>query len=162
MTMVDQLGYNIRPCFIFCKSLETKHRMIMLQQRMIICCLCFLWRMKRWSGSQARTVLQLEARTKNGCHKFAIFSVSISIIEEELDRREGKCRCCWLGNGIDSMSCSTRDLAPLQFEEQDEQKNRHLAECMLQKMDNHLVHTKPPPSHNGCSCKNYSVNHPCC
>jgi hypothetical protein len=26
---------------------------------------------------QARTVLQLEARTRDGCHKFAIFSVSI-------------------------------------------------------------------------------------
>ena len=108
MTMVDQLGYNIRPCFIFCKSLGTKHRMIMLQQRMIICCLCFLWRMKRWSGSQARTVLQLEARTKNGCHKFAIFSVSISIIEEELDRREGKGRRCCLG---EVLVCRTSHLA---------------------------------------------------
>jgi hypothetical protein len=33
-------------------------------------------RERRWTvGSQARTVLQLEARTRTGCHKFAIFSV---------------------------------------------------------------------------------------
>jgi hypothetical protein len=38
---------------------------------------------------QARTVLQLEARTRDGCHKFAIFSVSISDWNSRLDRGKG-------------------------------------------------------------------------
>ena len=46
-------------------------------------------------------------------------NVSSEIIEES-DRREGKVRCCWLGDRIISIPCRTRDLALGYIEENDE------------------------------------------
>ena len=38
--------------------------------------------------------------------------VLITIIEEKSHRSKGKGRHCWLGDGIVSIECRTRDLAP--------------------------------------------------
>ena len=79
----------------------------------------------------------------------------LSGIVEESDRREGKVRCCWLGDRIISIPCRTRDLALGYIEENDEEKNGHYTEWMLQKNEcfSGSHHTNSPPSRNGCYSK---------
>ena len=92
---------------------------------------------------------------------------STELIEEHSRKGKGR-RCGWGGGGTELIQflCRTTDLAPGWFEEMDELKNGHMAECMFRKngWSSCSHHTKPPPSQNGCVCSpyNFSSNHPCC
>ena len=67
----------------------------------------------------------------------------VSVIEEDSDRREGKGRLCWLGDGTDLIPCRTSHLA------QDDLKKRITRETAtwrngyFRKMDDHLVTLHP-------------------
>ena len=66
-------------------------------------------------------------------------------------------------DGIHLIPCCTTGLAPGGFEEKDEQKTGRLTERIIQKMDNHPVHTTPnhwPPKIN--FLPELLSNNPCC
>ena len=60
----------------------------------------------------------------------------------------------WLGDGIDSIPCRTRDLAPGYMKKGMNRRMYTWQNGLFLEMDDHLVHTKPShplPSQNGCS-----------